>query len=187
MKDHQILELIKDSKHDKAIKALFKFFPSVRKIVKQYKGNQQDAEDIFQEGLIIFYQKVELSDFVLTSSVQTYLVAICKNLMREKQRKQARFSSSEINFEIEESEYDEAQESKFLLIEETLKKLGEKCMQILQLYYFDKRSMNEIATKLEYTSVNSAKNQKYKCLERARKMVKESMLENETSSKSIWS
>ena len=51
-----------------------------------------------------------------------------------------------------------------------LLQLGEKCKLILEAYYYQKMSMKDIAAQFEYSSVNSAKTQKYKCIERAKKI-----------------
>lgn len=48
-----------------------------------------------------------------------------------------------------------------------LTQITDKCRKIFELFYFKKEDMNTIARELDFTSVNSAKTQKYKCMERA--------------------
>jgi predicted DNA-binding protein YlxM (UPF0122 family) len=43
-------------------------------------------------------------------------------------------------------------------------------MTILEDYYLHKKSMQEIAEKFGYTNAENAKNQKYKCLMRLKKL-----------------
>lgn len=186
MNDHKILELICCNRHNEAVKALFKFYPSVRKIVRQYKGTKEDAEDVFQESLVILYKKIEDSNFELTSSLQTYLVGISKNVLRDKLRLEQKQSSSENEFLNQKDDEIPQDDRKKNIALKSIESLGQKCLEILQSYYFYKMSMEEIAQKFNYASSKSAKNQKYKCLERARKKARE-LSESETSAKTIWS
>ena len=70
----------------------------------------------------------------------------------------------------EESEFQEAieREAKFKQIESVLTQIGDKCLQLLKLFYYEGLSMKIIASKVGLKSEKIAKNQKYKCLERAK-------------------
>ena len=56
------------------------YYPTVAAYVTRNSGNTADADDIFQETIMILLQQVRKADFVLTSSLKTYLVAIARNL-----------------------------------------------------------------------------------------------------------
>jgi hypothetical protein len=49
--------------------------------------------------------------------------------------------------------------------------LGDPCKELLECFYYKNLSWSEIASRLGYSSAASARNQKYKCLERIRKAV----------------
>jgi predicted DNA-binding protein YlxM (UPF0122 family) len=55
-------------------------------------------------------------------------------------------------------------------MESALQNMGQPCQTILEDYYLHKRSMQEIAEKFGYTNAENAKNQKYKCLMRLKKL-----------------
>jgi DNA-directed RNA polymerase specialized sigma24 family protein len=55
-----------------------------------------------------------------------------------------------------------------LLAEKVLQELKDRCRELLLLFYQDKLPLRDIALRMGYTSENSTKNQKYKCLEAAR-------------------
>jgi hypothetical protein len=48
--------------------------------------------------------------------------------------------------------------------------MGEPCKGILNAFYLENKSMTEIATHFGYTNAENAKTQKYKCLNRIRKL-----------------
>ena len=48
--------------------------------------------------------------------------------------------------------------------------LGEPCRTLLEDFYIKASSMQDITEKFGYTNADNAKNQKYKCLMRLKKM-----------------
>lgn len=172
MTDEQIIQELKAGKYTSAIKALYKHYPTVRGLVVKNNGSKQDAEDIYQESLIVLFRKVKENDFVLTSALSTFLIGICRlqwmNELR-KRNKQATESLGEVTAEEAErfNTYLE-EESKFKQAEKALLELGEKCRDILRLFYFDKLDFKAIAAKVGLSNERVAKNQKYRCLEKAR-------------------
>jgi predicted DNA-binding protein YlxM (UPF0122 family) len=50
-----------------------------------------------------------------------------------------------------------------------LEKITDPCKGLLESFYFDQLSWDAIAEKYGYSNAASARNQKYKCLERIRK------------------
>ncbi len=172
MNDNEITEQIKKKSYNKVVKALYKYFPVVKSWVIKNSGNKADAEDIFQEALIILINKINDEQFELKSALNTFLFGISKNLWYEKLRKNKKEIKS-----IEESI--DLYEDAGSLIEENSKaqkaaiafeQLGERCKQILAMFYYKKLSMLEIAEKLGFNSENVAKNQKYRCIEKAKEI-----------------
>jgi hypothetical protein len=51
-----------------------------------------------------------------------------------------------------------------------MQNLGEPCKSLLESYYLQKKSMVAIAEEFGYTNADNAKNQKYKCLMRLKKL-----------------
>jgi DNA-directed RNA polymerase specialized sigma24 family protein len=78
--DSELITHVK-AEENHAFSLLHKFyFPSISYHIRQNNGSKEDAEDIFQEAIIVLLQKIREADFVLTSSLKTYLFAISKNL-----------------------------------------------------------------------------------------------------------
>jgi hypothetical protein len=60
--------------------------------------------------------------------------------------------------------------SEFQAMEKAISSLGEPCKSLLEAYYLEKKNMQEIAMNFGYTNADNAKNQKYKCLMRLKKI-----------------
>lgn len=178
MNDEQIIIQLRGNKRDKALVKLYRYFPKVEKLILSKGGSKADAQDIFQESLIIFCEKVEDDGFELTSSANTYIYGICRLLWRNELRKRKNQKWSEIQTELNDDAEQELeakllQDSRINLIESVLNDLGKRCLELLKLFYYQALSMKDIVKKLDFSSEKIAKNQKYKCMERARKKVQE--------------
>lgn len=172
MTDELIIQEIKAEKYSAAIKALYRYYPVVRQMVLKNNGNRQDAEDIYQEALIILFRKLKEEKFVLTSNLSTFLYSICRYqwLNELRKRKQEPKNAIEAISENEIIRFDTffEEESNFRKAENALMNLGEKCRELLRLFYFEKLDFASIAGKIGLSNEKVAKNQKYRCLEKAR-------------------
>ncbi len=173
MKHTQIIELLKGSHYAKASEKLYIYFPVVKKLVLNNGGSKEDAEDVYQEALIILLRKVQAADFVLTSSLNTYLYSICRFLWSDWLKKKNK--GIEVELENYQPAFNESEletlsktESQNKLAEKAFQQLGEKCRQLLLLFYFKKLAMKDIALQLKFSSEKVAKNQKYRCIEKAK-------------------
>ncbi len=177
MKDVQILELLKANNYSKAAEKLYAYFPVIKKLILKNSGTKQDAEDIYQEALIILMRKSQEQNFKLTSSLNTYLYSICRFLWSDQLKKKNKkvesdFEKTEHLLKADEVGLYVSEEIEFKLAEKAVSLLGEKCRQLLNLFYFQKISLKEIAAKLKFGSEHVAKNQKYRCIEKAKENLK---------------
>lgn len=172
--------IIKLRQHDQTLLTSIyrEHFPMVKKYIIDNSGNESDAQDVFQDGIYLLIRKCESDDFELTAKLSTFLYGICRNLWLKQLEKDKRKTEmhEKASFEFQEetkAEVDLTEEhlSRVKLIREGIQALGEPCNTILEHFYFLKSSMKEIAEKLHYSNPNHAKNQKYKCFMRLKKMV----------------
>lgn len=138
-------------------------------------GTEQEAKDVYQEAMIAFYERAQQPAFVLTCKIKTYLYAVCRRLWLKRLAEKKRMSISipELEtFEELETEVNEAEEreKKFKRMGDSLRALGEPCRSIMEDFYIHDFSMETISEKFGYTSADNAKNQKYKCLQRLKKL-----------------
>jgi len=160
----------------KAVETLYKsHFSSIQHFVLNNNGSFDDARDVFQEAMITLYEKVQSNSFVLTCQIKTYLFSICKHLWLKRLHQLGKYSgplsSQEETISIEQDmrEFDK-KEASFEIMHRSLNSLGEPCKSLLEGYYLNKKGMQELAADFGYTNADNAKNQKYKCLMRLKKL-----------------
>ena len=150
-------------------------FPKVVKLVINNSGSVEVAKDVFQDALVILIEKVYTQKLDLTCSVSTYLYSICRFLWMDQLRQNKREMPlkdeySYMNAEITVSGF-EITPDIFEQVNIAIETLGDPCKQLLECYYYKNLSWAGIASKLGYANAASARNQKYKCLERIRSKV----------------
>lgn len=145
-------------------------YPMVLRYVKLHNGREEDAKDLLQDAIILFYEKVIADELTLTASVSTYLMGICKNLWKRELEKRARQSPFALELTDDYAEVSEENEVKgSLSLVVYVEKLGEKCKEILVAFYYKGYKMEQIASQNGYRNLHTATVQKFKCLERLRK------------------
>ena len=170
MKDHEILDRIKRGE-ERVLDYLYKkYFRMMAKIVLGNSGTEDDAKDIYQEALIVFWQKASSGNLVLTSKISTYLYSICLNQWRKELDRRSRLSREEKDGEDYQT-HEENQSYKIVL--QCIEELGDPCKSILMYHYFDGMSMTDIAEKMNFANTDTAKTKKYKCKKRLDSLVKQ--------------
>lgn len=146
-------------------------FPSVAKYVMQNSGNGQDAEDIFQEAVIVLLGKIRQPKFLLTSSLKTYLFSISKNLWLKKLRdsRSVTIAADEqylYDLPTDDNETACRNENKLL---HWLQKITANCQKILKAIFYFNEPIDSLMTKMGWKNKHTATNQKYKCIEQIRR------------------
>ncbi|MDR3678781.1 MAG: sigma-70 family RNA polymerase sigma factor [Flavipsychrobacter sp.] len=142
-------------------------------------ASEDDVADVFQEAMMILYEKAQQEEFRLTCAIGTYLFAISKNLWYKKVSRQQKMPGylpedtgdegadwayeDDINVQVE-------REAHYEQLDIALEQLGEPCSSLIKAFYHHDKSMQEIAADFGYTNPDNAKTQKYKCLARLRKI-----------------
>ncbi|GEO04839.1 hypothetical protein AAE02nite_25030 [Adhaeribacter aerolatus] len=144
-------------------------YPMVLHYVKQHNGTPEDAQDLLQEAIILFYEKVVLNKLTLTASVSTYLMSICKNKWRQELDKRRRQHQLPNEAAPRWEEPATEPENPTVILLSFVNQLGKKCQDILIAFYYLGEAMPRIAAQHQYRNVHTATVQKFKCLERLRK------------------
>ena len=160
----------------KAIESVYsENYTLIQNFVINNNGTEDDARDIFQEAMIVLYEKAKQQDFELTCQIRTYLYSVCRRLWLKKLQYARRIESRVENFDkVVSVEEDLEDHEKLSLQYQTMRtsmgKIGEPCKSLIEAYYVHQKNMHEIAGFFGYTNADNAKNQKYKCLVRLKKL-----------------
>ncbi len=160
----------------KAVETIYKDnFNMVQAFIINNNGSYDDARDIFQEAMIALYEKAQSESFVLTCKINTYVYSVCRRLWLKRLQQLGRYSNKIDSFEetvaVEDDlEIHEKRNAEFAIMDRALNSLGEPCKSLLEGYYLKKLDMQTLAQDFGYTNADNAKNQKYKCLMRLKKL-----------------
>jgi len=170
-------EIIKDLKgeNNKAFGQLYKeYFGMVKHFVTKNNGRVDDAEDIFQDTMLVLVAKLQQDNFELTACIKTYIMAISKNLWLKRLRTAYRETEfrdihnnlfyEEINSAIEE---EKSYKDK---IQNYLHKITTHCQGLIHDIFFKEKSIEQIQIQYGYSTKHNAQNQKHKCIEQIRKV-----------------
>jgi RNA polymerase sigma factor (sigma-70 family) len=159
-----------------AIEAIYRDnYAMVQSFVLNNSGNTEEARDLFQETMIVLYEKAVSGHFELHCQLKTYIYSVSRRLWLKRLQQLQRFIPGTPGIEEtvpveEELEDHEKRNADFILMENAMNTIGEPCKSLLNAYYLQKKNMQEIATDFGYTNADNAKTQKYKCLMRLKKI-----------------
>ena len=160
----------------KAIETIYKEnYNMIQSLILSNSGSTDDAKDIFQETMIVLYERVRSGTFELNCLIKTYVYSVSRRLWLKRLQQMNRYAPSldglhETVPVEEEVEEHERMNNEFEMMNKAIGSLGEPCKSLLEAYYLEKKNMQEIALSFGYTNADNAKNQKYKCLMRLKKI-----------------
>ncbi|MDN5201741.1 sigma-70 family RNA polymerase sigma factor [Fulvivirgaceae bacterium BMA10] len=184
MSENSVIESIKSGDEAELGKIYQKYrMEFISWVVKNYSCTIDEAKDVYQLAIVIFYENIISGRLVeMTSSIKSYLFAIGKNKMLEQKKLANKYTynldgtMNMIHEEEDSKEMAEKEEKTFKMVENCLNLLGDPCKKLLELYYYQRKSMPEITEILGYKNADTAKNQKYKCMKRLKKIFEKKTL-----------
>ena len=153
-----------------------KNYPAIKKHIVNNNGNAQDAKDIFQDIIVILYNKSKNSEFNLDCDLSTFLYSICKLLwlkeLRKKKDEKANIKElKELqNYKDDIIESDVVSE-KYAIYYKYINKLGYDCQKVLRLFY-DGVNTKEIANIMGYKNEHIVRSKKFRCKEKLLKWIR---------------
>lgn len=160
----------------KAVETIYRDnFNMVQSLVINNNGSSQEAKDVFQEAMIVLLEKARSGSFVLNCQIKTYVYSVCRRIWLKKLQQYNRYIgevesvTDTVPVEEDIEEY-EKKDLEFSMMEKAIASLGEPCKGLIEAFYIQKRNMQDIASQFGYTNADNAKNQKYKCLMRLKKL-----------------
>jgi RNA polymerase sigma factor (sigma-70 family) len=159
----------------KAVETIYKDnYNMVQALIINNNGTADDAKDIFQEAMIVLYEKARSGTFELSCQIKTYVYSVSRRLWLKRLQQLSRYAeigNSDSVVPVEDDLEDHGRKNReFEMMENAIGHLGEPCKGLLEAFYLQKRTMQEIAIDFGYTNAENAKTQKYKCLMRLKKI-----------------
>lgn len=165
----------------KALKKLYmENFWKIKHYVLQNSGNEDSAKDVYQEAFVALWRNLKKGKFTPENenALENYLFQIAKNKWLDQLRKVKTKKETQLDtfnqIQPQENNFSEEIESdfteKYNLAMTAFASMGRQCKELLTQFYFEKKSMNEIA-KIFSINENSARNKKYRCVQKLRELV----------------
>lgn len=161
-----------------ALRYLYKVnLPMVSRYITQNSGRAEDAQDKFQNAVIVFYEHVCEGRFEGRSSIRSYLLAIVRNMWLNELKRKG------LNEKYTESLLPEAQDmpdtphavfvsgEHAAVLDAVVQQLGEGCRNLVRWRFWQYKPMKEIAELMGYKNEQVAKNKQQKCLESLRQLI----------------
>jgi RNA polymerase sigma factor (sigma-70 family) len=171
--DDTLLHQLK-SEDNAAFELLYKFyFPPVTNYITHNCGNNADAEDVFQEAIMVLLQKIRQKDFILTATLKTYLFAIAKNIWLKRLRDNKIITVSDFEkYQLQSETFAveiKPEKTKEEKVGNWLTRITVNCQRILKAIFFYKEPMDSVMKKMGWKNKHTAANQQYKCIQQVKK------------------
>jgi RNA polymerase sigma factor (sigma-70 family) len=186
--DKAILNGIRTRK-DSILEYLYReYYPQIFRIVAKHGGDEHDARDLFQEALIIIFNRLKNEDLQITTSFHNYFIVLCRFIWFRQNNIISDYDTSRLADEssvpdehdgyiVREGEvqtdniYEEYLNNKSeKIFQRHYRKLPGDCKRVLKMF-FRKRSFRDIAGKMNYSGENYARRKKYLCMQQLMKMI----------------
>ena len=152
-------------------------FGHVKRFVLQNNGTADDAKDIYHEAYLSAWRNIQMDKFVPQheGALDAYIFRIARHKWLDHLRSLRYKNTTSLEAEHENvmtfEETDDMTMKRIQLMKGCFRQLGENCRNLLTRFYYKDESMKKIATDMNWTEA-TAKNNKYRCMEKLRSMMK---------------
>ena len=164
--NEEVLKGIRKS-DDRVIRYVYRTcYPDIRKLILDNNGSEHDVEDLFQEALLVSYNKLTTDGLKLNCKFGTYLYSVSRFLwlkeLKSRRINRTEYCDPEDHAGRIEGSIDRLESAKMKIYRKHFGELSEECRKVLYMY-FEKVSMEEICREMGYKNIQIAKDKKYRC------------------------
>jgi RNA polymerase sigma factor (sigma-70 family) len=142
-------------------------FRKIRFLITTNNGSEVDAEDIFQETLVVLFRKLRETNYQITSSLNTFIYAVARTMWLKELN--SRKIKAEI-FDTEDSYISDLPDiidlieknERLKLFREKFEELSNDCKKVLNMF-LNNLSIKDITRIMGYSSEQHTKNRQYRC------------------------
>ncbi len=175
MPDSVVINGIKNL-DEKILRYLYRYhLKKIKGMVINKGGTEEDANDVFQDTMVDITEQVKRGKFNINKSIDGFIIKVSINKWSRKLKNDIKIRHVEVSInesdidkyptEIEEDNSNNLPDN-FDKISDWLDKLSDSCKRLVEEFYYYGNDWKLIAKKFGYKSAASAKNQKYKCMEK---------------------
>ena len=146
-------------------------YPAVARYIARQGGSMEEAKDIFQDAVVIYYERLTGKGLELKQTKEAYVFGIARHLWSKHTNNKRKELPAQDSTTAAAPGTTPAMNI-LRMIENT----GRKCLDLLHAFYYEQKNMKEVAETFGFSGERSATVQKYKCLEKIRDVVKEKAL-----------
>ena len=176
MDDQELKDGIRNGSRLALDEIYVRFFYRTSAWIKQNRGTEEDAKDVFQEALVTIFQQLRKPEFEIQHRFGTYLYTIVRNIWLKRLRDDrvlAKANDDGLEFlQEDEAPNPTALEQQEYLYRKMFLKLGEQCQQILHRFLAGE-SIRQITKVLQLSSENYTKKRKFQCKTQLIKLIQE--------------
>jgi len=165
--DEEIIKGIRSQNNDVLLYVYRKNLRSVRHYIEKNSGTDKDAEDVFQDALMLVYHKIREGALELTSSFNTYLFSVVKIywLKHLGQRDRRKTDNKECDQFINQNEgllEDIINAERRSIFIKHFNALNSDCQKIIKLF-LKGLMISEITKIMGFSSEQHTKNRRFRC------------------------
>lgn len=172
--DQEIVNSLKNRESHVVAYVAKRFIPMIKFMIKEQRADFLEADDLFQDTLMIIIKKIDTGEFILTAKFSTYLYAVCKNLIEYHSKKnevRVRYLTLHDKGVFQEEDFSEIYDENLQhkIYQHYFYTLGNTCQEVLKMYWLDV-PMKEIAIKIGSTE-GFVRKKKHECKKRLIELV----------------
>jgi RNA polymerase sigma factor (sigma-70 family) len=143
----------------------------IRKFINDNTGNDDETADVFQDAIMVIYNKAKEGNLNIYVSFGTYLFSIAKRLWYDQLRKKSQknivsdLQGIDVIDDVDEFDYESTYNERHKLIWKHFEKLTEDCRKVIKLF-IDQHSITEVTGIMQYSSEQHTKNKRFRCKNR---------------------
>jgi len=137
--------------------------------LSRYGLPQEELTDIYQDSVVALIENARkgLMDH-LEVELKTYLFAIGKFMVFKRLKKEKEINAEDLIFEWYETAGEARDEPR---LGAALQRLGGRCYELLHLFYYQEKKLDEIQLIMGYDKKDVLKSQKSRCLKQLKEML----------------
>lgn len=178
--DHKLFQSILEGDTKTLISLYNECFPAIKQLLLKNSGQLEDAEDVFQEALVVVFRKIKNNSLVLSCSLSTYVYSICRNMWLDRLRRTGRetgiIDGGEEFVDIDNDTIETIYlNDRYTLYQKHFHLLGDGCKKLLKLF-FEGQSMKMITKHMGFGSEQYTRKRKFNCKEKLISSIKSDSL-----------